>query len=740
MIEKNVPTFPEIEQLQNEPRVQCVIRTERGAPRLFVNNEETYPLVAWSWGLVHSTPYFKQAGINMLQPVFGLNAAWEDPNTFDFTEYNTVFANLLREHPDAYFLPRILLDVPEWWKDKYPNELVQLGRPFPKNRPAFRPIRRNPEGGWLWGLQTREPSLASNIWRQDMTELLTALLHHIKNSPIKSRVLGYQIGAGIYGEWHYFISPYVPDFSDPIRKKIGNVPDLQTRNHTSFGLLRDPQKEQETITYFQRFHEDVCANTLLHFAQVAKEETDGQNIIGAFYGYLLENVWIQDGGHLAPEKVLNSPHIDFFASPYTYQRTNIPGRQPWEHDIVDGANNDLGRARGVAGDGGYRILWESLKRHNKLYFVELDSNTYLEPPPINPDGSGGSDVEQELCMLGGEGTTTQDGTFKILARDLGQVFVKGNGGWLFDFGPVLRTKKSWYADPKLTNFVQKFVQLGEKRKNLNLNSIAQIAAVYDAKSLFATRYWAAEDKSMDFFSTWYLDSQSRSLHRIGAPIDSLYRFDLKTTDPTQYKLFLMINTFFLTNQEVDHLQHIFHNSGATVVWYYAPGFVSPNKLDLQQMERLTGFQFQINEAPNSLLIQADLPGEEGGQITFGVNEKRSPRFIPQNGEILGHWADDNTPAFARLNTNGYTSIYVGTAPLPQQVLRWLTHQSGAALWSSQPDIVMASQDTAMLVATSNGNRTLTLPSPLTPTHQNSPQKVFDLTLEYGEVTHFIKEI
>jgi hypothetical protein len=731
-------THAEITQLKHELPVHCAIRTERGAPRLFLNNRETYPLVAWSWGLEHSAPYFKQAGINMLQPVLGLNAAWENPTTFDFSEYDTVFATLLRQNSNAYFLPRILLDVPDWWKDKHPNELVQVARPFPKDRPAFRPIRRNSEGGWLWGLQTREPSIASTIWRQDMTTLLTALLQHIKNSPLASRVIGYQIGAGIYGEWHYFISPYVPDFSEPVRQKIGHIPDLKTRNHTTFGLLRDPAQEQDTITYFQRFHQDICADALLHFAQVAKQETDNQVIIGAFYGYLLENVWIQDGGHLAPEKVLSSPHIDFFASPYTYQRTNIPGRHPWEHDIVDGANNNLGRARGVAGDGGYRILWESLKRHNKLYFVELDSNTYLEPPPINPDGTGGTDVENELCMLGGEGTTTKEGTFRILSRDLGQVFVRGNGGWLFDFGPVLRLKTSWYADADLTNFVQKFVQLGEKRATLDLSSIAQIAAVYDAKSLFTTRYWAAEEKSMDFFSTWYLDSQSRSLHRLGAPVDSLYRFDLKPSDATQYKLFLMVNTFYLTTQDIDHLHNIFHNSGATVVWYYAPGFISPNKLDLEHMQHLTGFQFKIHTEPGPLLIHADLPSKEGGKITFGINDTRSPRFSPQNGDILGHWTDNKEPALTRLQTHGYTSIYAGTAPLPQKVLRWLTHQSGAHLWSDQPDIVMASQDTAMLVATSQGKRTLTLPHPLTSLSTHQKESTHTHHLAYGDVELYTK--
>jgi len=200
----------------------------------------------------------------------------------------------------------------------------------------------------------------------------------------------------------------------------------------------------------------------------------------------------------------------------------------------------------------------------------------------------------------------------------------------------------------------------------------------------------------------------------------------------------MINTFYLTPQEVTQLQTLFHNSGATIVWYYAPGFISPTKLDLTQMQNLTGFQFKIHTDPGSLLINANLPGPEGGQIQFGINETRAPRFSPQNGDPLGYWADNNEPAFARLQTNGYTSIYVGTAPLPQQVLRWLTHQSGTSLWSTHPDIVMATQDTAMLVATSQGNRTLTLPHKLTSLSAQTTQQTHPLALSYGDVELFTK--
>ncbi|MGB5874323.1 MAG: hypothetical protein WBH56_11420, partial [Bacteroidota bacterium] len=552
-------------------------------------------------------------------------------------------------------------------------------------------------------------------------------------------------GSGIYGEWHYFMAEFIPDFSDPMKKKLGTVPDLESRKQTSLGLLRDPAKEKEVISYYKRFHEEIIAESLLRFARITKEETHRRVLCGAFYGYQLENVWMQDGGHLAPEKILSSKDVDFLAGPYSYQTTNIEGRQWWEHDVRDGAGNELGRSRGVAGDGGYRVLLESLKRHGKLYFVEIDAGTYLEPPPVNPDGSGGSDIEKELCMVGGEGSTTPEGTRRILQRDLGQMYARGTGGWLFDFGPVMKTGKSWYADDPIIEQVEQYIRLGEQRKSLDMRSAARIAAVYDAKSFFYTRPWHAESpfrfggENQDFFTQWFMASQARALHRIGAPVDFLYRFDLTAEDPGRYPLLLMVNLFSLTPDEVNRLKSILSGSGATVVWYYAPGFLTPEKADPEQMERLTGTRFRLIEEPGPMMIHARIPGEASIDMSFGVNEKRWPRFAVNDptARALGWWVDNEEVAFAWKAHDGWNSVYVGSAPLPQQILRWLARQSGSGLWSTSPDIVVGAKESALLVATSSGKRTLRLPTPMAPWGEGKPEQQHDLDLETGDVLLFL---
>ncbi len=718
------------------------IRTERGAPRLFINGEETYPLLAWSWSLLQATPLFKQAGIKILQPILGLNSIWLESGEYKWAKFDEFFDQLIALHPRAFFLPRVQLDVPDWWKKSHPDEMIVPAIPIgTSGNERYHKSELNPEGGWHWGIHLNEPSLASEVWKDDMDNIFQAFLRHIEDSPLRSRIVGYQVASGIYGEWHYFMAEFLPDLSEPMWKKLGYVPDAEARLASTYGLFRDPEKERDVIEFYRQFHEEVCADTILDFARIIKEETKGRAICGTFYGYQLENVWIQEGGHLAPDKILNSPDIDFLASPYTYQSNNNEKSDAAPHDIFDDAGNWLGRSRGLAGDGGYRVLLESVKRHSKLYFAEVDPSTYIQAISKPKKGVPKENYNDIFSVIGGIGYDSIEGTKKIIQRDLGQMFVMGNGGWLFDFGTLLNIRRSWYDDQPIIDEVKRFAKLGERRKDLDMSSVAEIAAVYDAKSLFVTKHWKAEEPyskgadCMDYFSQWFCDSQARAFHRIGAPVDFLYRFDLTPEDAARYRLFFMVNLFYLTEKEVHYLREIFKNSDATIVWFYAPGFVNPEKLDLEQMKRLTGFNFKIIEEPAQMMIRCQF---NDVKLTFGTKKERFPRFsvVDDKAEPLGFWTDRDEVAFAWKEMDGWNSVYVGTAPLPLEILRSLAQKSGAKLWSTKPDIVRATEDTAMIVATETGGRMFHLAKQMKDVENGKMAKEHHLKLEMGEVRIF----
>ena len=730
-------TARELERIAKEPPATSRVQVEDGAPRLFLNDHRVVPMWGMSVSLLDTIKGYRASGINLYSVILGLDSGWSAPGRYDFTKLDAYLAALLARHPDAFFLPRLQLNAPRWWEDAHPDELVTYGRPVVEKE--HRMEERRSEGGFNWNAarDTCDPSLASDVWIRDAGALLSAYLRHVEQSPLRARMMGYHVASAMTSEWHYIGSRYLPDTSEPMKRKLGRIPSPDARMHATLGLLRDPAKERDVIEFYRKFHENT-ARTVVHFARLVKEQTDRRVINGTFYAYLMENVMIQEAGHLAPQIVLTCPDIDFIASPYTYQHTNVPGRGRWESDVVDGVGNDLGRARGEGGDGAYRVPVESVKRHGKLFVVEWDPSTYLEPVK---------------CTEGGSGSRTREGTLHILQRDMGRAFASAIGGWFLEFGhlvPPFGARRGWYDDKPMIEQIHAFAELGRTCSAWSGASVSQAVAVVDADSFCATQHWTAEKPwkgfgiaITDFFNHWFLNAQSRSFHRLGAPLDFLFRFDLAPDDAKRYRLFFMVNSFYLDDREHQRLKGLFRDSGATVVWYYAPGFLAPDRVDLERMEDLTGFRFRMVREPGPLLIRTTIDAKDQGiEPRFGVGGDRGPRFavVDRDVDVLGRWDDRDEVAFAARDHDGYRSVYVGAAPLPVHVLRWLAREAGASLWCDQPDIVTATRGATCLVATRDGERILRCPTPQRMVFDRvASEKTIEhrLTLKRGDVRVFV---
>lgn len=714
--------------LEDEPPATVDVRTERGGPRLFLNGEEAYPLVALSRDLSETLPNFKRGGIRFIQPMLGARECWTGPGEYDWSLFDDYLYSLLDQHPDAYFLPRLHLNTPTWWKEDHPEELVEYGLEYPDDRYDIVEKRSlgASEGGHYFGSgeELWAASAASESWRRDTAEMVRAYARHVEESPFAARIIGYHVATATTGEWHNYGPQHLPGYEPPMQERCESMPDPEARLETDHGLLRDPSTEKDVIEFYRTYH-DAVSEAVRTMGDAVKDGSGGRALYGTFFNYLLENVWIQEAGHLSPRTVLEDPHVDFLASPYAYQGTNIGGNDDWKSDIVDGAGNWLGRARGVAGDGGYRVLTESTDRHDTLFIVELDPSTYRAPEPL---------------LEGGSGSNTESGTIKLLRRDLGKAFASGNGAWLYDFGLHRGADVGWYSGEPIVETMGEFVDLGEQRRGLDVGSVARTAAVYSADSFFATQHWKATDGHTDFFNQWFLDSQSRTFHRIGAPFDTLYDFDLAGADRDRYDLLFMVNTFVMDEAAVDRIRDLLEGSGITVVWYYAPGYVSPDGLSIENMERLTGFQFEELTDPGTMMIGTS--GDcrtETGIDRFGVDTEAWPRFgVTDHGATgLGTWVDrESTVAFARTELDGWESVYVGAAPLPAEVLRWLAREAGVQPWSDRPDVVEATEDAAMITATEAGNRTLSLHKPMRAVGTGEEAETHHLELDFGEVKLF----
>jgi hypothetical protein len=734
-----LPVEDPLSRLQADPPARASIRMERGGARLFVNDKEVVPFLGSGLHLLATAPNDRETGITILHPVLGLESAWSGPGTYDWSGIDSFLARLLALVPNAWLLPRLQLDTPEWWKDAHPEELAVYGLPTKEEEYGMAKKHRLPvtEGGFVLriGGDLREVSFASRVWRDDTSSMVRAFLQHCETSPLRSRLIGYHPTTGRTAEWNYFGEMYLPDYSAPMRRALGTIPDVLSRRTTTFGLLRDPANEADVMRFYSAFHE-VIADTVIHICQVVKEATQNRVLCGVFYGYITEQPRLHEGGYLAVRKVLDSPAIDYIASPYSYQPGNTTDARGVRVTMTDGAGNTLGHARGVAGDGAYRLPMGSLRRRGKLFIAELDPSTYRD--------SAAHDV---IGGHGGLASGTVEGSLRILRRDIGGVIANGVGGWLFDFGPLNHAPEGWYSGEPIIREIRHLMEIAARRPALDLSSEGDMCVLFDQQSFTATAHWLDGQpwenygiKSTDYINHWFLNTQMRSLRRMGSPLDTLFTFDLTQEGVRGYKMLFAVNSFLMSDEDVTALEKMLEGSGVTVLWYYAPAFIGPQRFDLARMERLTGFRFTVHTRPGTMLVRTSMPGRaESVEGAFGVNESHFPRFTVHDphAEMLGEWLDGLGPAFARKTHNGFTSVYVGTAPVPVKILRALAGDAGVTLWSTRPDIVAATRDAAMLVATEAGERTLTLPRPMRREGAGEALVRHTLTLETGDVELFL---
>jgi hypothetical protein len=482
-------------------------------------------------------------------------------------------------------------------------------------------------------------------WRKAAVAYLKAAVAHIEEK-YGDRVFAYHILGGTTTEWisdrdyeeasDIKLQAYKAYLNDenaviPTKEERENFPCLQ--------VFLDP-KEHENLISYRKFHADIIADTILYFAKGIREIIGYDKLIGVYYGYLFElgahRIW--NAGHLAYEKVFNSKDVDIISAPIPY----------WLYRRLDGMS-------------GVMCTVDTLTEHIKLYFQEDDQRSFL---PMLQFGEG-------RTLVGGGGATNRQEMINMLRREFMHTQSKGLALWWFDMF------EGWYYDDQVMDEIRKcgeFAKLLTKKPNKN---VAEIAVIADPESLYYVN-------KTSIINSEVLDRQRSELSKIGAPYDLYSSCSLETVDFTPYKMVIFLSQFKADEKYTKLIDEKIKKDGKTVVWVYAPNYVSEDGLSIDSVREITEMNLQVHPRAETIIRCGELvygfsvPKKE----TFYVKVEGDDGFTTTepNIEVLGRYQISYNPALVRKDCGDYVSVFSGSGYLSGDVFRMIAEKAGVHIY------------------------------------------------------------
>ena len=202
--------------------------------------------------------------------------------------------------------------------------------------------------------------------------------------------------------------------------------------------------------------------------------------------------------------------------------------------------------------------------------------------------------------------------------------------------------------------------------------------------------------------------QRLALRRLGAPFDAYLADDFLNPDLPHYKLYVFMDTFFLTDEERSAIQTRLAEDNAAALWFYAPGVIDGKVLDSEKIAELTGIPVTLDFSTRETAGMVD--AATGKPLNLPQQYSFLPAVTPQvdaETTVLAYKTDGTTPAVVRKGKN-YYSAYAGLTP---EFLRDIAREAGVFIYSEDNDAIYANAS-YLAVHTSKrpGPRTIHLPN------------------------------
>ena len=445
---------------------------------------------------------------------------WQGIKKYDFTAYDKQVDDLLAANPEARFLCMIDLNTPYWLTRKFAYD-------------SFDVISH---------------AASDPQWVKITTEWMLDFIAYSERK-YGDKIDAYILSGGGTSEWY----EYDRGKSSRVKnaawrawcKKNGfafgeDVPaESALRKAAHENVIYDPAKEMDKIQYW-RFHNEVIADAILHFAKETRPKIGKSKELGVFFGYyMVSDSKLVSFGHLDYERVMACPDLDFFISPGTY--------------------ND----RMIGGGSGPQLVDGTVLRYGKRYLHEIDHRTHAV------SGTPGSDNKWK----------SQDEDNSGLAREAAFALINHDSLWWFDMWG------GWYQKEETRQLIAKLQKVSDAYVNDRSPSVAEALLIADPQSAYCV------NEKMPHASAMARQFREK-VSRTGAPFD-VYSFnDLAVIDLSRYKVVFLPATLLITPERAEILKKRVLKDARTVVWAYAPGICDGKSLDAARVRQWTGSEYK----------------------------------------------------------------------------------------------------------------------------------------------------
>lgn len=534
-------------------------------------------------------------------PYSTFGETWLDDNTYDFAPLDAQIELFSKNAPTGYFALMVQLDTRPWYVEKH-------GVPY-----SFTHLSQ---------------VIGDETWRRLAADYLKAMIAHVEEK-YGDRFYGYFMLCGFTTEW---FSHFDHEESHPIkeaayqkycedpRARIPSKEMLEQPQNIAFV----PEEYRAEVMRYRAFNADLIAESILYFAAEAQSVLKHKKLLGVYFGYLFElnGPRLFECGHLGYEKVFTSPDIDMISSPSSYA------------------------FRTVDSTSGFMATYDTLDRHNKLYYLEFDHITHLAPSHV--DG---------IEIPGGNAKLPDHRrTLDVMRRDFMLCLSKGAALWWFDMF------EGWFYSDGMMAAVKEMIEISKEINQKPYRSVAEIAVIVSGRSLLGVNKNSG-------INTELLGNQREGFARMGAPYDVFSACDVDALDSDRYRLFIFSDAFSMDDRTAAFVNRL-KEANKTILWLGAPDYLSGGSDALCQTADMQIEAFEHDETEVKT---------EFGSIRYQMPK---PLFAVTDGgaKPIGVYADSGKTAIAEKRIGKRLTVYSAAGNLPGGLLRDIAKKAGVRIY------------------------------------------------------------